>query len=189
PALRYALLASLSFSTVMPAVFGTAELIGASAWTARFRRGPRIAPTGTVLLRMSAAGWAMLALLLLWPRYFFPFLWGSVYLIIEPLNVRLGHRSLLRNLAGGDWRPAVALMAGCLVCGFFWEMWNFRSFPRWTYEVPYVGWLKIFEMPILGYLGYLPFSLELCAIHHLITGLFGAKDDGATDAFSSPPCL
>ena len=27
--------------------------------------------------------------------------------------------------------------------------------------IPYVGFFKIFEMPILGYLGYLPFALEI----------------------------
>ena len=26
-------------------------------------------------------------------------------------------------------------------------------------------------MPVLGYLGYLPFALELFAIYHLVTGL------------------
>jgi hypothetical protein len=28
-----------------------------------------------------------------------------------------------------------------------------------------VGFLKIFEMPVLGYLGYLPFALELYAMY------------------------
>lgn len=167
---QYALFASLNFSTVMPAVFGTAELIASSGRLERLRRGPAISPTRKVTAAMFASGWAMLALLLLWPRYFFPFLWGSVYLIVEPVNIRLGRRSLLRHLAAGDWRPVVALAAGALVCGFFWEMWNVRSFPRWTYDVPYVGWLKIFEMPILGYLGYPPFALELFALYHLIGG-------------------
>jgi hypothetical protein len=51
------------------------------------------------------------------------------------------------------------------VCGFFWEAWNFYSYPKWVYHVPFVSWLKLFEMPLLGYGGYLPFALEvLCPL-------------------------
>ena len=31
---------------------------------------------------------------------------------------------------------------------------------------------RIFEMPVLGYLGYLPFALELFGLYHLVTGFF-----------------
>jgi hypothetical protein len=33
-------------------------------------------------------------------------------------------------------------------------MWNVLSLPKWTYTIPYVGFWHIFEMPLLGYLGY-----------------------------------
>jgi len=39
-------------------------------------------------------------------------------------------------------------------------MWNFYSLARWTYSVPLVHRFQIFEMPLLGYAGYLPFGLE-----------------------------
>jgi hypothetical protein len=45
----------------------------------------------------------------------------------------------------------------------FWEMWNSLSCPKWVYTVPFVSRFKLFEMPILGYAGYLPFGLE-CAL-------------------------
>jgi hypothetical protein len=41
--------------------------------------------------------------------------------------------------------------------------------------VPYANWFHIFEMPLLGYGGYLPFALELYALYHLIVGWFGDK--------------
>ena len=79
----------------------------------------------------------------------------------------------------GDWRPMMALFTGCLICGFFWEMWNFYSYPRCIYHIPFADFLHIFEMPLLGYLGYLPFSMELFALYHLITGLlkYGGTPD------------
>ena len=175
--LQYFVLASLSFSTVLPAVFGTAELVSTLGWLARIPRGPRIAPTPAKLLGFFAAGLVMLALLLLWPLYFFPFQWLSVYFILAPLNARLGNRSLMEHTAVGDWRPVLALWVGCLICGFFWEMWNFYSCPKWQYQVPFVGFLHVFEMPLLGYGGYLPFSLELFAFYHFVTGLL-KPDDG-----------
>lgn len=169
--LEYALLSTLSFSTVMPAVFGTAEWVGSWDWLKRIGPGRAITPSPALLKGMFGTGLAMLFLILLWPDFFFPFLWASVYLLIEPLNVRLGHRSFLDDLALGDWRPVIAMGMGSLICGFFWEMWNFYSYPKWVYRIPFADVLHVFEMPLAGYLGYLPFSLELFALYHLTAGL------------------
>ena len=169
--LQYGLLSSLSFSTVMPAVFGTAELVSTFRWLERIGRGPVIAPTRATTLGFFGAGWAMLALLLLWPGVFFPFLWLSIYFVVAPLNVWLKHRSLSEYTRVGDWRPILALFVGCLICAFFWEMWNYYSYPKWVYHVPVVDFMRVFEMPLLGYGGYLPFSLELFALYHLFAGL------------------
>lgn len=168
---QYAFLASVSFSTVMPAVFGTAELVSTFSWLAQIRRRLGVVPTQTRLIGLFAVGWLMLALLFLWPLYFFPFVWLSVYFILEPLNVWLENRSLTRYTAVGDWRPVLALWVGCLICSFFWEMWNFYSYPKWIYRVPFVDVLHLFEMPLLGYGGYLPFSLGLFAVYHFVMGL------------------
>ncbi|MDY0018779.1 MAG: hypothetical protein RBT47_02130 [Anaerolineae bacterium] len=168
--LQYFGLASLSFSTVMPAVFGTAELVSTFGRMQRPWLGPKIRPTPGTTALLFALGWAMLALLLLWPRYFFPFVWVSVYFIIEPLNVWLKNRTLLTHTAEGNWQAIRALWVGCLICGFFWEFWNFYSYPKWIYQVPFVDFLHIFEMPLLGYGGYLPFALELFALYHLVMG-------------------
>jgi hypothetical protein len=169
--LQYFALCSLSFSTVMPAVFGTAELVGAFGWLQRLGRGPTLAPTRMNLIVLFLLGWFMLALLLLWPRWFFPFLWLSVYLILEPINAAVGNRSLLRYTAVGDWRPHLALSLGCLICGFFWEMWNYWSYPKWVYHVPVFAFPRVFEMPLLGYLGYVVFAWELFALYHLLAGV------------------
>lgn len=168
-------LSSIAFSTVIPAVFGTAELASTFGWVRRLGRGPRIAATPAVLTDLFVGGLVMLVLMLLWPRYFFPFVWLSVFFILEPVNHRLGNRTLLDDAGRRDWRPVVALWVGALICGFFWELWNFWSYPKWVYEVPFVGFGRIFEMPVLGYGGYLPFALELFALYHLLAGFFGYR--------------
>jgi hypothetical protein len=44
-----------------------------------------------------------------------------------------------------------------------------------VYTVPFVNVAHLFEMPALGYGGYLPFALELFALYHLCIGLIGDK--------------
>ncbi len=165
--LEYFVLASVSFSTVIPAVFSTAELMRSFGWIERFARGPCMGPTPRVTRGLFLTGSAMLGLLLVWPRYFYPFVWISLFFIVEPINAWLGKRSILAHLHHGDWRTVIALWTGALTCGFFWEMWNYFSYPKWTYHVPFANFAHLFEMPLLGYLGYLPFSLELYALVHL----------------------
>jgi hypothetical protein len=166
--LEYYALCTLSFSTVMPAVFETAELVRTFGWMQRFASGRPINPTRRFCLGLLLAGVAMLSLTLLWPRFFYPFVWISLALIFEPLNRRLGRRHLLQWLQCGDWRPVLSLSLGALVCGFFWEMWNYWSWPKWIYHTPGAGFLHVFEMPLLGYGGYMPFALELYGLMNFL---------------------
>ncbi len=171
--LEYGLLASIAFSTVIPAIFGAAELAASWGWVQRMGRGPAIPGDQRTALRFFVTGWLMLALMLFWPHYFFPFVWLSLYFIMEPINIWLGNRNLTQWTARGDWRPVIALWSGVLLTAFFWEFWNYYSYPKWIYTVPFVNFWHIFEMPLLGYGGYLPFALELYAIYNLVMGILG----------------
>lgn len=170
--LEYALLASIAFSTVMPAVFETAELVRSFGWVDRLRPGRRIAPTPRNRVVIFTAGVALLVSILVWPDVFYPFLWATLFCLLLPLNARLGHRSLFDSLETGDWRPAASLALGALICGFFWELWNMYAYPKWVYRTPGVQFWHVFEMPLLGYIGYLPFGLEL---HELLYVAFGKR--------------
>ncbi len=172
---QYVIISSISFSVVIPAVFESAELVSHLPFVLRMKHWLVISPTQKTTLAFFAAGWLMLGLLLLFPRYFFPFLWISIYCILEPINVWLGNRNLGMFTQSGDWRPVLSLFMGTLLTGFFWEMWNYFSYPKWIYTVPFVNVFHIFEMPLLGYGGYLPFSLEVFATYHLVMGFLGFK--------------
>jgi hypothetical protein len=170
--LEYAFWTTLSFTTVVPAVFGSAELFASFDFVKRLKPGLVIGTDKRTTLSFFVSGWIMLVLLLIWPQIFFPFIWLSVYFILEPINVWLGKRSLADWTRVGDWRPVIALWLGVLLTAFFWEMWNYLAYPKWIYQVPWGDWLHLFEMPLLGYGGYLPFALELYALYHLVTGWF-----------------
>lgn len=167
---EYAIYATFSFSTVIPAVFGTAELVSSFKWIEKIKLSNRIEPTSKFLILHFITGLVMLTLVIIFPTIFFVLVWFSVFFIIEPVNVWLSHNSIYDFLKSGNWKPVLSLVIGCLICGFFWEFWNFYSYPKWIYDIHFVNFLHIFEMPILGYLGYIPFSLELFTIYHLIKG-------------------
>ena len=172
--LEYFLLASLNFSTVIPAVFGTAELVSTINIRKRIRKNFGI--SRYIGVGFAFLGLVLFAFIILRPKIFYPFIWVVLYLLFESVNMDLGNRTLLYHTRRASWRPIISLTFGALICGFFWEMWNYYSYPKWTYNLPYVNFLYIFEMPILGYLGYPFFAFELFAIYHFITGFSKNKN-------------
>jgi hypothetical protein len=173
---------TLDFTVVLPVVMEMAEL-----WTSFKRLRPRL-PAHEVGERISAPAAARLMLLgvacvilpFVFPHQAFVLVWLSVVLLLDPLNNLMGRKSALAHLKARDWRFFIALPLAGLSCGFFWEMWNFLSLPKWYYTVPYVGFGKVFEMPILGYTGYLPFALELFALYQFLLACLNQKDDALT---------
>ena len=193
--LEYFFWTTLSFTTVIPAVFGSAELFASFQFTKRLKPGLRIGADKrtSASFRPSlwsstqaffALGWIMLILLLIWPRIFFGFMWLSLYFILEPVNIWLGNRSLANWTQNGDWRPVISLWLGVLLTAFFWEMWNYHSHPKWVYDVAWGDWFHIFEMPLLGYGGYLPFALELYAVYHFVIRWFGDQKSDYVRVFT-----
>lgn len=178
PVLQIILEASVDFSTVLPAVFETTMLLLTFDLVRRFQLSSfRIrVPRSMLWLLMYIGAFAYLAIIFL-PRFAFPFLWLWTFLLIDPLNSMRGRPSLVEQFSRGDLHMIGALSLAVLVCGFFWEMWNYLAMPKWYYTVPYLGFLKIFEMPILGYFGYIPFSWELYALYQYVFGVLKVKTE------------
>jgi hypothetical protein len=166
--LQFHLLCTIAFSIVVPAVFETAELIQTLRWTNRLKAGPHVPVSRALFVGLFVIGAAMLIAMLVCPKVFYPFAWTSLVFILEPINYWTGRAHFLNKLRDGDWRTVVSLALGALVCGFFWEMWNYYSFPKWIYHTPGAEFAKIFEMPLLGYGGYIPFALELYALKNFV---------------------
>lgn len=159
----YVAFASVAFSTVLPAVLSTGHWLAALP-SLGANRGEFLPLR--VRHRKVFAGLALLAAggglagIGVWPQYLFPLLWLSPLLILVSLQMLAGERTVLSNVRRGDWRPVFISGIAALICGFFWEMWNYNSFARWEYSIPFVHRFEVFEMPLLGYAGYLPFGLE-----------------------------
>jgi len=165
-----------SFATIFPALFLTAAALRPAF--ARARVKPWRPPSG--LLHAATATGAVLTVLplLIVDARMVPLVWSGFVLLLEPLNYRRGRPSWLAALAVGDASLVLALLASGALCGVLWEFWNYWALTRWTYSVPYVGSLKLFEMPLPGYLGFPPFALECYAMYHWLRG---APGDGGPD--------
>lgn len=177
--LTYVVVASLFFSTVLPAVWETAELLLTFRWGggAVQRRGNPAGSSPRPLPRWLPALGAVLALLpLLAPRYAFPLVWVGLFVLLDPLNARAGRPSILAMLLRREWRVPAAFYLGTTITGGFWEFWNYWAWPKWVYTLPLPvdAFPRLFEMPLPGYLGYGPFGWELFAMWQFVQPMLRA---------------
>jgi len=169
---EYFVQATLPFSTVLPAV--------ASAWH-WLRCFPRLETTGLPPIGGDVAlAWIALVLgaaalggIGLEPEALFSMLWLAPLAVLAGLQRLLTGESFFAPLARGDWRPLLQPALAALFCGFAWELWNWDSLAKWHYSVPYVQRFHLFEMPLLGYAGYLPFGLECALVMDLVARALG----------------
>ena len=98
------------------------------------------------------------------PQYAYPFLWISplaVFILVQNL---LKEPSVLDTFAKGNWSVFFRFSLAALICGFCWETWNYYAVAKWVYAVPWVHRFQIWEMPLIGFGGYLPFGVECAAV-------------------------
>lgn len=166
----YFVQATLPFSTVLPAV--------ASTWSwlrqfARLEAAALPALRGHTSLAWVAVGAGALALAALgvWSEALYPMVWIGPLLLLAGLQRLLLGETLLEPIARGDWRPLVQSAAAGLICGFFWELWNYGALAKWHYSIPYAQRFHVFEMPLAGYAGYLPFGVTCALVMDLVARL------------------
>ncbi len=175
-----------AFATIWPAIFETAELIG----SLRVRKhrlaeeGPTVRKSGSPLVSPAVhwseglilsvlVGIVFLVWPLIWPsQYLAAPVWLGFILLLDPINAYFGGESLLRDYRRGRVDRAINLALGGLVCGFVWEFWNYWSHTKWIYTVPILEHVKLFEMPLPGYLGFPAFALECFAMYVTVRLVF-----------------
>src|SRR5579884_4175989 len=101
-------------------------------------------------------------------QYLFAFVWVGFVLLLDPLNYAWGSRSLLREWESGSTTIFWSYMAAGIVCGIFWEFWNYWATARWLYIFPILQGAKIFEMPAPGFLGFPPFAVECFVMYETL---------------------
>ena len=91
--------------------------------------------------------------------------WLGFIFLLDPINRRLGAEAITRD-------RAINLGLSGLLCGVLWEFWNYWARAKWNYTVPIMEHLKIFEMPVPGYLGFPAFALECFTMYVFVRRMF-----------------
>ena len=164
---------AIAYATVLPGIFETTEILETLAVFKKTRirkivlseKGHYILIFLGVVCLVSSVGI---------PKFFFPLIWVGFIFLLEPFNYRYGGRSLLKDLEDGNPRRIYLLLIAGLICGLLWEFWNFWSNSKWIYTVPFFENIKGFEMPVLGFLGFPPFAIQVYVIYNFIS-LFRSK--------------
>lgn len=166
----------LSFATVLPALFETSELIRAIHLFDNMKLARKHKITKRFLHLMIALGIVFFMAPIFLPKFAFPLVWLSFFLILDPINYLHKQPSIIGHLKDRKLAIPLSLLMAGIILGVLWEFWNYWAIPKWTYDIPFVGFFKVFEMPLLGYLGYFPFSFELYAMYWFIRSLFIHKE-------------
>jgi hypothetical protein len=158
----------LAFSTVFMGMFEMHDALCATGvldgWHGRRRQFPR---WGIAAVQLTGALMAVLAIAR--PFYLAPLIWGSLSFLADPVNHRLGARSILRDIENGEWGVVARLLLAGLASGIVWESANFFAPQKWIYTVRGLESFKLFEMPLLGFLGFPGLMLDVMAAYSLFT--------------------
>ena len=160
-----------SFATISPGIFLTYQVLdNVIPVASREQLRPRM---GNVLFAtLVIIGGLFLVIPLVKPSiYMTPLVWMGFAFFLDPINGRIGSRSILTEFFTGHRRSLAIFFLSGLICGLLWEFWNYWASAKWEYFVPYWGHIKLFEMPVLGFLGFLPFTIECFALYKFIRWL------------------
>jgi len=173
---RKTLYAIISFATVLPALFETAELIRSIGFFNKVKLKKKHRISKNLITTIISLGIVCFFLPIFFPKFTFPLVWLSLFFILDPINYLHKQPSIMGHIKDRKLTIPLSLLLAGITLGFLWEFWNYWAIPKWTYDVPFVGFFKIFEMPILGYLGYFPFSFELYSMYWFVRSLFVHKE-------------
>jgi hypothetical protein len=171
PALGHSTIVALylaAYTTVWPVIFECYTLLKTfPRLSVRYSDGPKVALPGNLLLW---GGLCLIVLMVFLPNPLFWAVWIGPLCVVAGVLIRCGVWTPFTAMAQGNWSPALLMSLASLCIAFFWEGWNYGSAhpdpalmtnPNyWVYNIPYVNVIHIFsEMPLLGYMGYLPFGI------------------------------
>lgn len=182
-ATEYTIYATICFASVLPAVAAVA------AWLHTFPAFDDNVYSDMARVNLRRPGWclflgifAMVGLtgIVFFPAYAYPLLWISPLTVFILVQFLLREKSVLDTFSDGNWSVFFRFGIASLICGFCWETWNYYAYAKWIYAVPFAHRFQIWEMPLIGFAGYLPFGVECAAvtawISPLLVGLGNKKE-------------
>ena len=159
---------AIAYGTVLPGLFETTELL---ATLGLFKNSTtrKVNVSIPLLVFLILLGASCLFSSILFPGICFPLIWVGFAFLLDPLNYWFGGRSLLRDIEDGNPKRNYLLPVAGLICGLLWEFWNSWALSKWVYTVPFFDRIKGFEMPLPGFLGFAPFTVEAYVMYNSIS--------------------
>lgn len=146
----------------------------------RYANGPKVKVGRARLIALVVVAYVLLFLTPYFPNYSFGVLWSAPLVVLAATLALLDIWSPFRLIREGNWTPVLFLALTYFVQGVLCECWNYFSAEHladgtvitvnpdyWVYSIPYVSVLHVFEMPLLGLGGYLPFGIY-CGIWWIV---------------------
>jgi len=167
-----------SFATIWPAIFEGAELFGVvrAGWARKAGAYPAYPAPSALWIAIGAA--MLVSPFLVSPqtaRYMAAPVWLGFIFLLDPINARLGGASLLAEWRAGRFDRTINLALSGVLCGVLWEFWNYWAHAKWHYTVPIMEHLKIFEMPVPGYLGFPAFAFECFTMYEFLRSVLRVR--------------
>lgn len=161
----------LSWAAALPSVFVLDELFKAFGFF-RGLKSPSFKMPAALPRAFLAAGAALALPAFAWPEQCWPLLLPAVFLLAEPLNLRLGLPSLTREVAGGLPAKTVRLAAAGLAMGLLWNWWNRAGGSGWEYALP--PWLS--PNPAAAYAGFVLLGPACYSLYSLASWLRAGRN-------------
>lgn len=171
---KFLIYAVLGSSAFVPMAFEWYQLLCTFPGLAvKYKFGPKLSWSKEVRIGLLIIAIGGLAASPYYPNSLFFVVWLAPLIVLAIVLGMLGIWTPFVSIKErGDWSFLLVFTPTFLFQGFLLEGANWLSVEHlanggvkgfnpgyWTYTIPYVNAYHIFEMPLLGYLGYLPFSV------------------------------
>jgi hypothetical protein len=173
-----------AFATIWPAILETAEVLESWKGISGRRVQPWRIKQGHLVFSLIFGAFCLAIPLIVSPltaHYLAAPVWLGFVFLLDPINYWRGGDSLFGDFEKGNPRRFYSLLLSGVLCGLLWEFWNYWAGARWYYTVPILGHIKIFEMPVLGYLGFPPFAVECFTMFSFVKNCLSADSADCAD--------
>ncbi|OGI15656.1 hypothetical protein A3K63_04460 [Candidatus Micrarchaeota archaeon RBG_16_49_10] len=164
---KYMLLSALTFSTVLPAIFETTDLINALRILGKPKS--RVEPLKLnrgFLYLLFLIGFLIFLTPIFKGFLIFPVMWFAFLLIFDSINYMNKEPSILQSMTEGESDIPMTLMLAGAIVALFWEFWNYWAYIKWSFMAPFFDYYRLFEVQLYWFAFLLLFPLQLFAMYH-----------------------
>lgn len=175
---EFLLYAIIGSSGLIPVIFVIYRILNTfPSIKNKYSQGPKFSLTNWQVNLIMVIFLIGLTIISFFPDQLFGLLWIAPMALLAIGLRKIGLWSPFTEIKNGNWSPFFKYSLTYLIYGVSLECINYFSAQHpanealithtpayWVYSIPYVNFWHLFEMPILGFLGYLPFGLY-CSVY------------------------